>query len=116
VRLLRFLGLCRRERPLSENLAKRLEEIVEAAKERLLSLDDAIRDAVGDMPFGGRRMNPNQVMDAWIIGRADPAYWQAMILKAFEQLSLPPGFEIPLMVLEFDREMQTRLERRGSGD
>ncbi len=99
---------------MSDNMAQRLEDIVEGAKERLLALDDAIREAVGDMPFGGHKMTPDQQMDSWIIGRGDPNYWQDMLQRSFEHHNLAPGPDPPLDVLEEDREMQKRLERRNS--
>ena len=113
--LVRFLGLCRwKGCPLSDTLAERLEDITEKAKERLLALDDAIRQAVGDAPFAGHKMTPDQQMERWLMGRNDPLFWQGMIAQSLEHHNLPIGSGIPKDVLDQDIEMQRRWEERQS--
>ena len=92
-------------------MAQRLEDIVEGAKERLLGLQEVIDKVVGDMPYGGRKMNPNEQMAKYLLGRDDVTFWQAMILERQTEHGLAPDV-LPRDIDDYVTEMEKRLERR----
>ena len=96
---------------MSEPMAQRLDGIVESAKERLLGIAEAIDKAVGDMPYGGRKLNPDEQMERWLVGRNDPAFWQGLIAERQGRYGLTPDL-LPRDVVDLDKEMQRRWENR----
>ena len=96
------------------SIASRLDEIVDKAAERIASMRERLDEALADHPFGGRKMNPDEQMERFLLGRNDPAFWQEMILKRQMRHGLAPDV-LPKEVADYDREMQKRYERRMSG-
>lgn len=84
---------------------------MDIAADRLLALEDKLDEALGDQPFGARKMSADQTLDRWLTGRDDPGFWTDLIRSRQERHGLTVD-TVPWDIVKFDKEMQKRLEGR----